>query len=84
MIVTSKVSGYVGNSIFLPAAGYYNEKGLQISYKSGNYWYNENSEGVTEGLYDQAGYLSFNSTMSPATNYAAYRYKGHSVRAVSD
>ena len=38
MIVTSKVSGFVGNSIFLPAAGYINNTGVGMAGSLGDYW----------------------------------------------
>lgn len=38
MKITSKISGYSGNWIFLPAAGYVNENGVSGSGNAGCYW----------------------------------------------
>ena len=38
MVVTSKIEGYEGKNIFLPAAGYRNEKGLIDAGDIGDYW----------------------------------------------
>ena len=75
-IVTSKVSGYEGNSIFLPAAGYRNAVGPQNAGSYGNYWsssLDENDSSFGCCFFFRSGYLRANST---------YRFFGESVRPV--
>ena len=84
MIVTSKVSGYVGNSIFLPSAGYCLDTSYAIyTNKEASYW---STMYTLEESFDFKGagyYLIFNTSKIRAT-YIMGRYIGASVRAVSD
>ena len=76
--VTSKVSGYVGNSIFLPAAGCRYSTSLSGAGSSGDYW----SSSLREYYSDNAWYVYFSS--SGVYRYSDFRYRGQSVRPVSE
>ena len=71
--ITSNISGYTSNSIFLPAAGYYvSSVGNRGTY--GTYWsstYYESSNAWTLGFNSSDKYVNYND-----------RYSGRSVRAV--
>ena len=73
-IFTSQVTGYTGNSIFLPAAGYRSEDRFDNNSSKGYYW----SSSLYGGY--QAYNLSFDST-KPVTNERDRCY-GRSVRPV--
>lgn len=75
--VTSRKSGYVGNYIFLPAAGYRDDTYLDLAGSYGNYW---SSSLDTDGPSD-AWSLFFNSGYR-RTDYSYDRYCGRSVRPV--
>ena len=77
-IVTSKVPGYEGNHIFLPAAGYRSGTSLNNTGSYGGYW----SSSLCEYLSDDAVYVFFDSVGV----YRSYddRYYGFSVRPVSE
>ena len=75
--VTSKVSGYVGNSIFLPASGYRYRSSLSYVGSYGDYW---SSELGTDGS-DIAYYLDFDS--GNVDWDGGDRYWGQSVRPVA-
>lgn len=77
-IVTSKVPGYEGNSIFLPAAGYRGGSTLYGAGSGGYYW----SSSLDEGDSDNATYVYFGSVGVLMNN--DYRYNGFSVRPVSE
>ena len=71
--VTSKISGYTSNSIFLPAAGLY-DSSADYRGTNGYYW---------SSTYNSSSYawnLNFNSSYKDM--YYNYRYNGRSVRAV--
>ena len=77
-IVTSKVPGYEGNTIFLPAAGRRSGTSLNSAASDGDYW--------SSSLY---GYNSFSARFVFFNSGSAYmsfynRYYGFSVRPVSD
>lgn len=62
-LVTSKKSGYSNRSIFLPAAGYVNNKGLKDEGSNGFYW--TNSIKISPGNSNYAEVISFSwSTQS--------------------
>ena len=75
-LVTSKMSGYTDKSIFLPAAGYYNESGLNDASSVGQYW----SSSLSEVFSALAHSICFTSSNKGEGNYD--RYHGQSVRAV--
>ena len=77
-IVTSKVSGYVGNSIFLPAAGRRMATGGSNVGTNGYYWASSVDLGYNPGARD----LYFTSTTRTTERQA--RCWGISVRAVYD
>ena len=84
MIVTSKVSGYVGNSIFLPAAGYCVDTSYAIySKEEASYWSTMYKLEESFGFKGAGYYLLFNASKVNAA-YIMGRYFGASVRAVSD
>jgi len=67
-----------GNSIFLPAGGYYQDRYLMCSGWSGEYW--SSSLSTTNPIY--AGYGHF--LISGAYNYANSRYLGRAIRPVCE
>ena len=81
-IVTSKVSGYEGNSIFLPAAGLRDGAGWYLDYEpgsNGDYWsstLNENNSVAARAVDFYSGNVQ--------TQLSYFRRGGLSVRAVSD
>ena len=73
--VTSKVSGYEDNSIFIPGGSWFGGPGAG---EYGYYW----SADVFTGTYNHSYILFFNP--SERDTRAGYRYVGYPVRAVSD
>ncbi len=74
--VTSKIAGYVGNSIFLPAAGYRRNTRLYNSGDCGLYWSSslfESDPRNARGMYLEPSYMF---------SYYDARYSGFSVRPV--
>ena len=76
--VTSKVSGYIGNSIFLPAAGCRYATSLPSTGFNGYYW----SSSISLGYNPGANTLNFTSTTR--TSGRQVRCWGVPVRAVSE
>ena len=68
-----------GNSIFLPAVGYYDYDG-HTDFGIGRYW----SSSLYWAAPNDAYYLFFNSSRVDRDGLAYFRYKGLSVRAVCD
>ena len=77
-IVTSKVKGYEGNSIFLPAAGYRVGTSISNGGSYGYYW----SSSLNERYSDDARYVFFFS--GEVGRGGSRRYFGWTVRPVSD
>ena len=77
-IVTSKVSGYEGNSIFLPAAGYRYGPSLYDAGSRGNYWSSSLNTSYSSSAWD----VGFGS--SSVSRGSDGRYFGPSVRPVSE
>jgi len=75
--ITSIVSGYTDNSIFLPAAGCYNDTSLSISTWYGCYW----SRTLNTGLPNVAWFLDFWGGVIRSSVYDN-RFSGRSVRPV--
>ena len=76
--VTSKVPGYVGNQIFLPAAGYRDGAIFYYAGSYGRYW----SSSLYTSYSRDAWYVFFSSSLVYRGTY--YRYYGLSVRPVSE
>ena len=80
--VTSKIVGYVGNTIFLPAAGYrlgtYHLYDAGYGYYYGYYW----SSTLYESLSYGARSVYFSSEI--VKRYGEHRYYGYPVRPVSE
>ena len=76
--VTSKVPGYIGNQIFLPAAGSRYGTSLSSAGSYGYYW----SSSLCTGRSNSAFSVYFYSGDVLRSNY--YRYYGFSVRPVSE
>ena len=83
LLVTSKVKGYEGNQIFLPAAG---RKGFASPYDfvgtKGYYWTDQ-----TRGTWASNGsawYLSFDSATTGPGERGGGRCEGYPIRPVSD
>jgi uncharacterized protein (TIGR02145 family) len=76
--VTSNISGYTSNSIFLPAAGYYEYSTAYDRGSRGYYW--SSTYGYTTSGY--SWYLYFTSSSKKVNYDYDYRYYGRSVRAV--
>ena len=70
------VTGPNGNSIFLPAAGYYIYGRLQDEGHFGTYW------SRTVGPHSSINAYHLNFSFSSASCYDFYRWEGFSVRAV--
>ncbi|MBQ6178962.1 MAG: hypothetical protein IJK32_05530 [Bacteroidales bacterium] len=77
-IVTSKVEGYAGNCIFLPAAGYRDGTSLYDAGSYGDYW----SSSLNEYDSDCARGVYFDS--EEVFRGSSYRYSGLTVRPVSE
>lgn len=78
-----KVTASNGNSIFLPAAGYCNETGLNYLGSMGHYW----SSSLCTGLAiseSAGGYCFYDDGESHNTAYLLYRYGGRSIRPVRE
>ena len=75
-IVTSNVSGYKGNTIFLPAAGYRSNTYLYSAGSNGYYW----SSSLAEGNSDYARFVFFISGVM--FRNLSSRNSGQSVRPV--
>lgn len=71
-----KITGLNGNSIFLPAAGYYYDSSLRNAGSYGLYW----SSSLSTSYPSDAYYLYFNSSYVSMRSY--YRDYGQSVRPV--
>jgi len=76
-LVTSNVSGYTDRSIFIPAAGYFDDTSLTGVNAIGCYWSNTMYSDIT----DNACVLSFDSYYC-YQDYVNYRYVGLPVRPV--
>ena len=74
-IVTSKVEGYVGNSIFFPAPGYMIGDELNGAGSTAAYWASDLSTTNDQTAFSKV--LSF-----PSSNYQRPRNAGYSVRGV--
>ena len=72
------VTGPNGNSIFLPAAGYYRRSSLQKDGELGRYWSSTPDKREYDDISDRLG---FDSSVQEVD--WDYRYYGRSVRAVS-
>ncbi|MBO4742323.1 MAG: hypothetical protein J5533_01695 [Bacteroidales bacterium] len=79
MVVTSKVSGYTGSSLFFPATGCRAESILSSDAGSAGYYW---SSSLYEGDSSLAWYVYLIS--NGVRRYADNRYYGYSVRPVSD
>ena len=77
--VTSKVPGYAGNQIFLPAAGRWNGTSLDYVGSDGYYW----SSSLDTSYSYYAWYVRFSSSYE-GRNDNYLRYYGRSVRPVSE
>ncbi len=78
MVVTSKVSGFEGNSIFLPAAGFRYGTDLKYVGSNGDYWFSslhEHYSDFAEIVYFHSGVVNWS---------IGNRFYGMSVRPVSE
>ena len=76
--ITSKMPGYTGNSIFLPAAGYCNGSSLYYAGSGGYYW----SRTLNVSSTSNAMYLFFDSSNILTNSDGDGRCYGQSVRPV--
>ena len=78
IIVTSNVEGYKDKSIFLPATGYRNDKGLDATGIGGYYW--------SSSLHTEFSGWALSAYFSSRIVYrpSEYRFYGYSVRPVSE
>jgi uncharacterized protein (TIGR02145 family) len=74
--ITSKMPGYTGNYIFLPAAGLRVGSSLGFADSNGLYW----SRTLYDNDMDSAWYLNFHSSNIDVIDF--YRCEGYSVRPV--
>jgi len=77
-VVTSKIEGYVGNSIFLPAAGYIHESESHVVGSEGLYWASELSSYLSYMSSDMH-FGSLSASMS-----SDLRNSGLTIRAVME
>ena len=95
MMVTSKIEGYKGNSIFLPGAGYRDYRDNQWNVGQGYYWssslylYTDPITGESLSNTFQAYCVGFwrilvGSSIRPMDGFRRDRNYGHSIRAVSE
>lgn len=75
-----KITGPNGNSIFLPAGGYYNESSVFSKNEIGQYW----TSSPYENNLQYAMRFSFGKEVSNIEISEYYRYMGYSVRPVSN
>ena len=79
--ITSKMPGYTGNSIFLPAARYYSGSSLNdVGSSFGRYWSRTQSVNYAGRATGRAMFLGFYS--SNIYTDGRYRYSGLSIRPV--
>ena len=82
--IISRVKGYVGNSIFLPAAGGYDGSRPTVMKVGGYYWTSTLSYENSDGAYD-LGFVKNPRTGKKVVDLGPdFRFYGLSVRAVSD
>ena len=81
MLVTSKVTNYTGNSIFLPAAGQRTDYNLEDTGAKGSYW-SSSLFGKQSSKYAQFIFIR-NDGYKTAGNFPG-RYCGYSLRAVAE
>ena len=79
-LVTSKVSGYVGNSIFLPAAGFRRSTDHSFPGGIGYYWSSSIYPASSRDAYESV----FTASQVPEGELHSNRYYGFTVRAVSN
>ena len=95
MMVTSKIEGYKGNSIFLPGAGYRDYRDNHWNVGQGYYWssslylYTDPITGESLSNTFQAYCVGFwrilaGSSIRPMDGFRRDRNYGHSIRAVSE
>ena len=77
--VESKMSGYEGNFIFLPAAGYHYNLSLNYAGSDGSYW----SSSLRESNPFGAWYCFFNNSGLLKADNVSNRFYGRSVRPVA-
>ncbi len=77
-LITSVVKGFEGNSIFLPAAGYYDYRNVRYEGEKGNYWSSTLYGGHNVG--NNVGYIYFNSEKISWWEY--HPYYGLPIRPV--
>ena len=83
-ILTSKVQGYEGNSIFLPAAGYRHGVYLEYVKINGAYWASSlNEDSPTDAWCLRFGRNGYNLPI-PEHRGSVTRIHGYSIRPVSD
>lgn len=76
ILLTSTVEGYTDKSIFLPAAGYREEKDLKAVNEYGTYW----SSSISESSSNCGQFIQFRSVGH--LHASAFRYQGKSIRPV--
>lgn len=83
--ITSKVRGYLGNSIFLPAAGGYDGEKLDGKERGGYYWSSSLSYGNSDTAFDLGFTIKEKGIRRRIIDLGPdFRLYGLSVRAVSD
>ena len=77
-IVASKTNG---NSIFLPAASYYGQNGIDQIGGNGAYWSSSRTDNVYQAHHT---YFYYESGSAKIDDYTYYRNYGHSIRPVQE
>jgi hypothetical protein len=79
-LVTSKVSGYEGNSIFLPAAGYYKNSAVKDVGEQGLYWASTIRDVSGESVFVSGDIMQLDD--AGMVKGARHRYLGYTIRPV--
>ena len=81
-IITSKVPGYIGNQIFLPAAGYRHQTSFDEAGVYGSYWSSSLYTNISSSKI--ASFIQVSSDEDSNRSWTGNRPLGLSVRAVSE
>lgn len=80
ILITSKIPGYEGNSIFLPAAGYYRNTSVRYDGEDGYYWGSTIRDVSGESTFESGDCMSLSD--GGMSKGARNRYWGFSIRPV--
>lgn len=81
-LVTSKISGFEGNSIFLPAAGYGYDGSMIFFLETGCYWSSSLYKEWSSGEYNSSSGSGVSFNPGGGGLFGASREQGFSIRPV--